>query len=291
MGKSSGSGSENFSEFAGTAGDEWDFNADGSTGGPSGSSNSSGSGNEVINGSTSGSGNSAANGTNSTVTAPGLTPEATEGVQEIVNAIENVLESLAPAPGSPQVAPATALPLPMISTNLGTVQVGAYAPSLPIREISMKANATYSVSFQPTLSPATGDQCMFVNDDGVAPSTDLYAGTKITKSFIAKDGKSNIHCGFCVRPYPTQWSQACLVVNTEAISPSLPTAPGNKQMVRCQSIRYRRTTCNTGGFVDSVRLVNQLSRSACTPDKTWKVIHNSIQVRRGCRADFEVLYK
>ena len=59
--------------------------------------------------------------------------------------------------------------------------------------------------------------------------------------------------------------------------------------VICQSERDQYTNCYTGlVHVYQVRLINQYSRAACIPNRTFGVSGNYIWVDRGCRGDFAV---
>ncbi len=60
-----------------------------------------------------------------------------------------------------------------------------------------------------------------------------------------------------------------------------------QQRVTCASNDGRRNWCNIGGNRD-VRLVRQISGSACVRDSTWGVDRRGLWVDRGCRADFAV---
>jgi Protein of unknown function (DUF3011) len=66
-----------------------------------------------------------------------------------------------------------------------------------------------------------------------------------------------------------------------------PPPPPNRQVVNCSSNDGRRNWCDVGGRRD-VRLVRQVSGSACIRDNTWGVDRRGIWVDRGCRADFSV---
>ncbi|HZX80918.1 MAG TPA: DUF3011 domain-containing protein [Lysobacter sp.] len=56
---------------------------------------------------------------------------------------------------------------------------------------------------------------------------------------------------------------------------------------RCESDGRRERSCplRTPG---SVRLVKQLSSAACVPGRSWGIEGDSVWVREGCRAEFEV---
>ena len=65
---------------------------------------------------------------------------------------------------------------------------------------------------------------------------------------------------------------------------------GHPQIVRCESGEGRTQHCpvqTRGG----VRLIRQLSRSACLEGRTWGRDRDGIWVSRGCRAEFEVGYR
>lgn len=62
---------------------------------------------------------------------------------------------------------------------------------------------------------------------------------------------------------------------------------GHGSVVRCESHDYQQIYCNIdtrGG----VRIVNQLSRTACAEGQTWGVDRRGLWVRGGCRGEFEV---
>jgi hypothetical protein len=63
--------------------------------------------------------------------------------------------------------------------------------------------------------------------------------------------------------------------------------PPPRQVVNCSSNDGRRNWCDVGGRRD-VRLVRQISGSACVRDDTWGVDRRGLWVDRGCRADFSV---
>lgn len=65
--------------------------------------------------------------------------------------------------------------------------------------------------------------------------------------------------------------------------------PGFAQkLITCSSNYMKRNYCNAGGARD-VRLVRQISGSACIQGKTWGIQGNQIWVDRGCSADFQVM--
>jgi len=59
--------------------------------------------------------------------------------------------------------------------------------------------------------------------------------------------------------------------------------------VRCESTSYnRRAVCYAGENIRNVRIVRQLSNSACVIGSTVRVDRGNIVVQDGCRADFQV---
>jgi Protein of unknown function (DUF3011) len=69
--------------------------------------------------------------------------------------------------------------------------------------------------------------------------------------------------------------------------PPPPPPPPPRQVVTCSSNDGRRNWCDIGPSRD-VRLVRQISGSACIRDNTWGVDRRGLWVDRGCRADFRV---
>ena len=59
----------------------------------------------------------------------------------------------------------------------------------------------------------------------------------------------------------------------------------SQQRITCSSNNGNRNWCDIGGSRD-VRLVRQISGSACIRDNTWGVDRRGLWVDRGCRADF-----
>ena len=57
----------------------------------------------------------------------------------------------------------------------------------------------------------------------------------------------------------------------------------------CESSGYRYNTCFIGDRVRDVRLVRQLSNTACIENSSFGIGRNYIWVDRGCRGEFEVL--
>jgi hypothetical protein len=62
---------------------------------------------------------------------------------------------------------------------------------------------------------------------------------------------------------------------------------GPPQKITCSSNNGKRNWCNVGGSRD-VRLVRQISGSACIQGSTWGVDRQGVWVDRGCRAEFVV---
>lgn len=62
---------------------------------------------------------------------------------------------------------------------------------------------------------------------------------------------------------------------------------GQARTVRCESRRDMRNFCRipTQG---QVRLVRQLSRTACVRGRNWHATNSGIRVSNGCRAEFAV---
>jgi hypothetical protein len=61
-----------------------------------------------------------------------------------------------------------------------------------------------------------------------------------------------------------------------------------QQRITCSSNNGRRNWCDIGGS-RNVRLVRQISGSACIRDNTWGVDRSGLWVDRGCRAEFLVV--
>ena len=65
--------------------------------------------------------------------------------------------------------------------------------------------------------------------------------------------------------------------------------PGQGQnYMRCESRDYRQAQCRVGYNVRSVRLVRQVSDSACIEGRSWGFNRGVIWVDNGCAADFEL---
>lgn len=62
---------------------------------------------------------------------------------------------------------------------------------------------------------------------------------------------------------------------------------GGAPRITCSSNDGNRNWCDIGGSRD-VRLVRQISGSACIRDNTWGVDRRGLWVDRGCRAEFVV---
>ncbi|HEY6414473.1 MAG TPA: DUF3011 domain-containing protein [Edaphobacter sp.] len=61
----------------------------------------------------------------------------------------------------------------------------------------------------------------------------------------------------------------------------------SQQRITCSSNNGNRNWCDIGGSRD-VRLVRQISGSACIRDNTWGVDRRGLWVDRGCRAEFAI---
>jgi hypothetical protein len=66
-----------------------------------------------------------------------------------------------------------------------------------------------------------------------------------------------------------------------------PPPPPQARVVTCSSNDGRRNWCDVGPSRD-IRLVRQISGSACVRDSTWGIDRRGLWVDRGCRADFRV---
>jgi hypothetical protein len=62
----------------------------------------------------------------------------------------------------------------------------------------------------------------------------------------------------------------------------------SQQRITCSSNNMNRNWCNIGNSRD-VRLVRQLSGSACIRNNTWGVDRRGLWVDRGCRAEFIIV--
>jgi hypothetical protein len=62
----------------------------------------------------------------------------------------------------------------------------------------------------------------------------------------------------------------------------------SQQRITCSSNNGNRNWCDIGNSRD-VRLVRQISGSACIRDSTWGVDRRGLWVDRGCRAEFAVM--
>jgi Protein of unknown function (DUF3011) len=69
--------------------------------------------------------------------------------------------------------------------------------------------------------------------------------------------------------------------------PPGPPPPPPERVVNCSSNDGRRNWCDIGPSRD-VRLVRQISGSACVRGDTWGLDRRGLWVDRGCRADFRV---
>jgi hypothetical protein len=61
--------------------------------------------------------------------------------------------------------------------------------------------------------------------------------------------------------------------------------------IECSSDGYRYETCHVGEGIIDVRLVRQISNSACNEGRSWGYTYDSIWVDQGCRATFEVVLR
>ncbi len=61
----------------------------------------------------------------------------------------------------------------------------------------------------------------------------------------------------------------------------------SETLIRCESNDQRQAYCALP-FKGRVRLVNQVSRAACTEGYSWGADRRGVWVSQGCRADFEV---
>ncbi|PJK07886.1 hypothetical protein CO610_06850 [Lysobacteraceae bacterium NML95-0200] len=67
---------------------------------------------------------------------------------------------------------------------------------------------------------------------------------------------------------------------------------GGSEHFLCESHDGRYRECRRGqGVVQDVRLVRQLSRTACIEGRTWGFNRGAVWVNHGCRAEFEVRYR
>jgi len=84
---------------------------------------------------------------------------------------------------------------------------------------------------------------------------------------------------------------ATVLIAAACAAPSLSTAQpgygGPPPRITCSSDDGRRNWCDIGPSRD-VRLVRQISGSACIRDNTWGVDRRGLWVDRGCRAEFVV---
>ena len=84
---------------------------------------------------------------------------------------------------------------------------------------------------------------------------------------------------------------ATVLVAAAFTAPSVSTAQpgygGPPPRITCSSDDGRRNWCDIGPSRD-VRLVRQISGSACVRDSTWGVDRRGLWVDRGCRAEFVV---
>ena len=83
---------------------------------------------------------------------------------------------------------------------------------------------------------------------------------------------------------------ATVLIAAAFSAPSVSTAQpgyGGPPRITCSSDDGRRNWCDIGPSRD-VRLVRQISGSACVRDSTWGVDRRGLWVDRGCRAEFVI---
>ena len=80
---------------------------------------------------------------------------------------------------------------------------------------------------------------------------------------------------------------AAFAIPSAAVAAAQPGYGPPPQRVTCSSNDGRRNWCNIGPTRD-VRLIRQISGSACVRDSTWGVDRRGLWVDRGCRAEFVV---
>ena len=79
---------------------------------------------------------------------------------------------------------------------------------------------------------------------------------------------------------------ACAIPSSAGAAPQPGYGPP-QQRITCSSDDGRRNWCNVGPSRD-IRLIRQISGSACVRDRTWGVDRRGLWVDRGCRAEFVV---
>ena len=62
---------------------------------------------------------------------------------------------------------------------------------------------------------------------------------------------------------------------------------GYAEVIRCESRDYRQIWCDADTR-DGVRIVNQLSSTACVEGRTWGWDRRGVWVSGGCRGEFAV---
>jgi hypothetical protein len=82
---------------------------------------------------------------------------------------------------------------------------------------------------------------------------------------------------------------ACVIPSSAPAQPGYgqPGYGGPPPRITCSSDDGRRNWCDIGPSRD-VRLVRQISGSACVRDSTWGVDRRGLWVDRGCRAEFAI---
>ena len=70
--------------------------------------------------------------------------------------------------------------------------------------------------------------------------------------------------------------------------PPPPYNPVRTTIVQCDSNLKLFNSCEVGGQIIDVQLVNQRSNSPCELGRSWGYDHSRVWVDRGCRASFRV---
>jgi Protein of unknown function (DUF3011) len=84
---------------------------------------------------------------------------------------------------------------------------------------------------------------------------------------------------------------AAIAIEVAFFAPSPATAQrggSSQQRITCSSNNNNRNWCDIGNSRD-VRLVRQISGSACIRNNTWGVDRRGLWVDRGCRAEFMIV--
>ncbi|HMH14923.1 MAG TPA: DUF3011 domain-containing protein [Edaphobacter sp.] len=80
---------------------------------------------------------------------------------------------------------------------------------------------------------------------------------------------------------------ATVIATVLFVSPAAAQRGSSQQRITCSSNNGNRNWCDIGGNRD-VRLVRQISGSACIRNSTWGVDRRGLWVDRGCRAEFAI---